>query len=132
MCNLYSITTNQAAIIALFRVINQQVGNLPPMPGVFPPANFLLLMRSKLVLSTHTDATAFSPYAALGSPHFDKFALELSKPPKDGQHQPTGSGRGVRPLFSKRLERRLAVGDDLQDHQKVDGRAGQPIKTGHH
>ena len=36
MCNLYSITTNQAAIAALFRVINQHVGNLPPMPGVFP------------------------------------------------------------------------------------------------
>jgi putative SOS response-associated peptidase YedK len=36
MCNLYSITTNQAAIIALFRVINHRVGNLPPMPGVFP------------------------------------------------------------------------------------------------
>jgi len=28
MCNLYSI--------ALFRVINRYVGNLPPMPGVFP------------------------------------------------------------------------------------------------
>jgi hypothetical protein len=36
MCNLYSITTNQAPIIALFRVMNQYVGNLPPMPGVFP------------------------------------------------------------------------------------------------
>jgi hypothetical protein len=37
MCNLYSIiTTNQAAIIALFRAINRYVGNLPPMPGVFP------------------------------------------------------------------------------------------------
>jgi hypothetical protein len=36
MCNLYSITTNQAAIIALFRVMNRCVGNLPPMPGVFP------------------------------------------------------------------------------------------------
>ena len=36
MCNLYSITTNQAAIAALFRVMNQYVGNLPPMPGVFP------------------------------------------------------------------------------------------------
>jgi putative SOS response-associated peptidase YedK len=33
---LYSITTNQAAIIALFRVINRYVGNLQPMPGVFP------------------------------------------------------------------------------------------------
>ncbi len=36
MCNLYSITTNQAAIIALFRVVNRYVGTLPPMPGVFP------------------------------------------------------------------------------------------------
>jgi hypothetical protein len=34
--NLYSITTNQAAIAALFRVINRYVGNLAPMPGVFP------------------------------------------------------------------------------------------------
>jgi hypothetical protein len=36
MCNLYSITTNQAAIIALFRVVNRYVGNLAPMPGAFP------------------------------------------------------------------------------------------------
>jgi len=39
MCNLYSITTNQAAIIALFRVLNRYVGNLPPMPGVFQAAD---------------------------------------------------------------------------------------------
>ena len=32
----YSITTNQAAISALFRVVNRYVGNLAPMPGVFP------------------------------------------------------------------------------------------------
>jgi NAD(P)-dependent dehydrogenase (short-subunit alcohol dehydrogenase family) len=36
VCNLYSITPNQAAIIVLFRVANRYVGNLPPMPGVFP------------------------------------------------------------------------------------------------
>ena len=36
MCNLYSITTNQEAIRALFRVMNRYVGNLAPMPGVFP------------------------------------------------------------------------------------------------
>ena len=36
MCNLYSITTNQAAIAALFRVINRYGGNLAPMPGAFP------------------------------------------------------------------------------------------------
>jgi len=32
-CAIYSITTNQAAIIGLFRVINRYVGNLPLMPG---------------------------------------------------------------------------------------------------
>ncbi|QOZ66345.1 MULTISPECIES: SOS response-associated peptidase [Bradyrhizobium] len=36
MGNLYSITTNQAAISALFRVVNRYVGNLALMPGVFP------------------------------------------------------------------------------------------------
>src|ERR1700739_933170 len=36
MCTLYSITTNQEAIRQLFRVVNRYVGNLAPMPGVFP------------------------------------------------------------------------------------------------
>jgi hypothetical protein len=37
MCNLYSIATNQEeAICALFCMIDCYVGNLPPMPGVFP------------------------------------------------------------------------------------------------
>jgi hypothetical protein len=30
MCNLYGITTNQAAITKLFRVIHRYVGNLGP------------------------------------------------------------------------------------------------------
>jgi hypothetical protein len=29
ICNLYSITTNQTAIIGLFCVLNRYVGNLP-------------------------------------------------------------------------------------------------------
>jgi hypothetical protein len=39
MCNLYSITTNQAAITALFRVTNRYVGNLAPMHNLdrLPP-----------------------------------------------------------------------------------------------
>jgi putative SOS response-associated peptidase YedK len=36
MCNLYSMTTGQAAIRALFGVTRDSVGNLPPMPCVFP------------------------------------------------------------------------------------------------
>ena len=33
MCNLYSITTNQAAIIALFRVVNRYVEQLRLLRG---------------------------------------------------------------------------------------------------
>jgi putative SOS response-associated peptidase YedK len=36
MCNLYSVTKGQAAIIALIRALRDTTGNLPSMPGVFP------------------------------------------------------------------------------------------------
>jgi putative SOS response-associated peptidase YedK len=36
MCNLYSITKGQAAIIAWTRAMRDATGNLPPIPGVFP------------------------------------------------------------------------------------------------
>jgi putative SOS response-associated peptidase YedK len=36
MCNLYSVTKGQAAIIAFTRALRDTSGNLPPMPGIFP------------------------------------------------------------------------------------------------
>ena len=36
MCNLYSITTSQAAIIAIARALRDVSGNVPIMPAVFP------------------------------------------------------------------------------------------------
>jgi len=36
MCNLYSLTKGQAAILALARAMRDSTGNLPPMPGIFP------------------------------------------------------------------------------------------------
>ena len=36
MCNLYSVTKGQAAIIALTRAMRDRTGNLPPLPGIFP------------------------------------------------------------------------------------------------
>jgi putative SOS response-associated peptidase YedK len=36
MCNLYSVTKSQSAIIELTRAMRDRTGNLPPMPGVFP------------------------------------------------------------------------------------------------
>ena len=36
MCNLYSVTKGQAAIIAATRAMRDVTGNLPPLLGVFP------------------------------------------------------------------------------------------------
>jgi hypothetical protein len=36
MCTLYSITTNQEAIRALFRVTHDSYGNMLSLPTVFP------------------------------------------------------------------------------------------------
>lgn len=35
LCNLYSITKNQAAIRELFKVGRDTSGNLPPLPAIF-------------------------------------------------------------------------------------------------
>lgn len=36
MCNLYSLTKGQAAILALIRAARDLTGNMPPQPGIFP------------------------------------------------------------------------------------------------
>src|SRR5258706_9671084 len=36
MCNLYSLTKGQAAIIAFIRALRDTTGNTPPLPGIFP------------------------------------------------------------------------------------------------
>jgi putative SOS response-associated peptidase YedK len=36
MCNLYSITKSQTAIIEFTRALRDTTGNLPPLPGIFP------------------------------------------------------------------------------------------------
>jgi putative SOS response-associated peptidase YedK len=36
MCNLYSVTKGQKAIIELSRAMHDRTGNLPPLPGIFP------------------------------------------------------------------------------------------------
>src|SRR6059036_3595500 len=63
MCNLYSITTNQEAIRALFRVMNRYVGNLPPMPGVF-------LMRWGMPPPPRTGGPPVTNIRNTSSPHW--------------------------------------------------------------
>ncbi|RYG87420.1 MAG: SOS response-associated peptidase, partial [Alphaproteobacteria bacterium] len=36
MCNLFSISKHQQAIIQMADAMTPEVGNLPPMPGIFP------------------------------------------------------------------------------------------------
>ena len=68
MCNLYSITTNQAAIIALFRVMNRYVGNLPPMPGVFPDYPAPVVRYSDLGTALITMRWGMPPPPKFGGP----------------------------------------------------------------
>jgi hypothetical protein len=37
MCNLYSITKGSQAIRDFTRAMRRDVGNMPPLPGVFDP-----------------------------------------------------------------------------------------------
>jgi len=90
MCNLYSITTNQAAIIALFRVINRYVGNLPPMPGVFPdyPAPVvrnadgereMTMMRWGMPPPPRTGGPPVTNIRNTSSPHWTSLAISSSR-----------------------------------------------------
>src|SRR3977135_3578984 len=45
MCNLYSMTTSQAAIIAITRAMRDKAGNLPPSQGL-SPAYFAPIVRN--------------------------------------------------------------------------------------
>lgn len=36
MCNLYSLTKGQQAIVALTKCMRDDAGNVPPLPGIFP------------------------------------------------------------------------------------------------
>lgn len=36
MCNLYSLSKHQAGILQMVRAMTPEVGNVPPLPGIFP------------------------------------------------------------------------------------------------
>src|SRR6516164_8116579 len=110
MCNLYSITTNQAAIIALFRVINRYVGNLPPMTGVFPdfPAPVirntdtgreLAMMRWGMPPPPRTGGPPVTNIRNTSSPHW-RMWLKPKKRCLDQQHSLGSRSIEDRPLFA--------------------------------
>ena len=58
MCNLYSITTNQAAISALFRVVMRELSSKAHAPGVIPLTEDLQVAVSKKWLQIHSQTFA--------------------------------------------------------------------------
>jgi putative SOS response-associated peptidase YedK len=46
MCNLYSLSKGQAAIIELSRAMRDVTGNLPPLPGIFPDYQAPIVLNS--------------------------------------------------------------------------------------
>lgn len=47
MCNLYSLTKGQAAILAMARAMTDHTGNLPAMPGIYPDYRAPIVRRSE-------------------------------------------------------------------------------------
>ena len=99
MCNLYSITTNQAAIIALFRVINRYVGNLPPMPGVFPDYPAPVVRNAEQRTRDDHDALGHAAAAAdrrpAGHQHPQHLVAALARLAEAGEPLP-GAGQQLR------------------------------------
>jgi putative SOS response-associated peptidase YedK len=92
MCNLYSITTNQAATIALFRVMNRYVSNLPPMPGVFPDYPALVIRNTdagtEMVTMCWGNAAAAAHGRADGHEHSQHVVTSLARLAEAGEPLP--------------------------------------------
>lgn len=73
MCNLYSVTTNQEAIRRLFGVERDLVGNLPPLPGIFPDYPAPIVRRAEV------DGTRELALARWGMPSSSQAVFEATK-----------------------------------------------------
>ncbi|MBB6308880.1 SOS response-associated peptidase [Xanthobacter tagetidis] len=72
MCNLYSLTKGQAAIIALSRAMRDTTGNLPPLPGIFPD-------YSAPIVRTGADGVRELAMARWGMPSSQFALMETAK-----------------------------------------------------
>jgi putative SOS response-associated peptidase YedK len=115
MCNLYSITTNQAAISALFRVMNRYVGNLAPMPGVFPDYKAPIVRNGPggRELATARWGMPSSSKALLDATKKRAEKLQAKGKPVDFKEllrmEPDGGTTNIRNVKSKHWTRRLAA-----------------------
>ena len=72
MCNLYSVTKGQAAIIALTRAMRDRTGNLPSLPCVFPD-------YSAPIVRNAPDGVRELTMARWGMPSSQKAMLDATK-----------------------------------------------------
>jgi hypothetical protein len=89
VCNLYSITKSQAAIIAFTRAMRDTTGNLPPLPGIFP--DYLAP-----IVRNAPDGVRELVMARWGMPGPPAFRDDY------GRHEPGLLFSTIRPLRSKR------------------------------
>ena len=134
MCNLYSITTNQAAIIALFRVVNRYVGNLAPMPGVFPDYQAPIVRNGAdgRELATARWGMPSSQFALMQATKKRAAKLEAKGKPVDFKEllrmEPDGGTTNIRNVGSKHWARWLGPGsrcivpfNSFSEFNKADG-----------
>jgi putative SOS response-associated peptidase YedK len=72
LCNLYSLTKGQAAIVALVRALRDITGNMPPLPGIFPD------YRAPIV-RTALDGVRELAMARWGMPSSQRALLDAAK-----------------------------------------------------
>jgi putative SOS response-associated peptidase YedK len=72
MCNLYSLTKGQQAILEFTRAMRDRTGNLPPMPGIFPD-------YAAPIVRTGTDGLRELTLARWGMPSSQLAQMEATK-----------------------------------------------------
>ena len=116
MCNLYSVTKGQAAIIAFTRAMRDRTGNLPSFPGVFPD-------YSAPIVRNAPDGVRELTMARWGMPSSQKAMLDAAKKraqkleakgkPVDFNEllrmEPDGGTTNIRNTSSKHWKRWLGV-----------------------
>src|SRR3954470_21202456 len=116
MCNLYSLTKGQAAIIALARAMRDTTGNLPPMPGVFPDYSAPIIRNApdgvrELALARW--GMPSSQFALMQSAKKRAAKLEAKGQTVDFKHllrmEPDGGTTNIRNTDSKHWKRWLGI-----------------------
>ncbi len=112
MCNLYSLTKGQQAILELSRAMRDTTGNLPPMPGIFPD-------YAAPIVRTGEDGVRELALVRWGMPSSKKALLDAAKMRAERLR-----GRGKEYDFDELVRMAQQVSRELG--QRVSGGVGVP------